>query len=615
MIESVALTNETLTNLQSVYSTPLSCLFNVQSDISPLTTPLKFYSYSFYTPHCLPTTDSIRTLSPLQTTVCTIQQHHLSNVNLIFSLLYESTLQALDVSGIRLVYYQESAFNSSFKGTISKSHKLQTVLAMAFRGPNAISCLMDIVGPEDHSLALITDPNSLSARYGTVSHPPLVRTVHSQYWAAMELAKWFGGRACLKSCTIIGVSDAITKSERRKRQRVRFSESESEDVPTPLPDDIAYPPLISNRPALLVYPYSKIILIASPHINPQCYAAMFRSVNQTGFDLLGIKRLRLNSKRAMSLNIPPSLLSHFIPTSTPVSPEFNSKLSPLTISDSMQSNFPPLPSLLLQLGRENASLHINALINTICTSLKALPSESGLDTELTDTPGALLHAMEMTEECLKVIGSFTFIPSSSNGTKPSSLLLEEEGYKEEICFVAVPGRESFNKAIDLLDVIHKPSSTSESQQDNIKGFELLAIKVASKLSRFQAKQLTPYLQETTGYQESVDCLFAKPALLLVLRGINCNQRISNLIRGSQRQRTLPELFKSNDVISSNDLTKAFHLTSLFFIDKELFCHPINWASASYVPSSWINDCSVLSSLISDPVPLLSVFTISLASTV
>ena len=175
-----------------------------------------------------------------------------------------------------------------------------------------------------------------------------MRTVHSQYWAAMELAKWFGGRACLKSCTIIGVSDAITKSERRKRQRVRFSESESEDVPTPLPDDIAYPPLISNRPALLVYSYSKIILIASPsHINPQCYAAMFRSVNQAGFDLLGIKRLRLNSKHAMSLNIPPSLLSHFIPTSTPVSPEFNSKLSPLTISDSMQSNFPPLPSLLL----------------------------------------------------------------------------------------------------------------------------------------------------------------------------------------------------------------------------------------------------------------------------
>ena len=75
----------------------------------------------------------------------------------------------------------------------------------------------------------------------------------------------------------------------------------------------------------------------------------------------------------------------------------------MTISDSMQSNFPPLPSLLLQLGRENASLHINALINTICTNLKALPSESGLDTNLTDTPGALLHAMEMTEECLAVL--------------------------------------------------------------------------------------------------------------------------------------------------------------------------------------------------------------------
>lgn len=600
----LVLNDETRTNLQSISSTPLSCMFTIQSDISSLTTPLSFYTHSLYTPQSLPTSDSIRTQSPLQTSVCTMQHHHLHNTKLVFTLLHEAGKQGLDIAGARLVYYQEDFFNSSFKGTISTSRELQTVLAIAFRGPNAIPCITDIIGPEDHSIALVTDPNSLSAKYGKPSSPPLVSSVHNQYWTTLELAKWFGGRACLRSGSIIGVSDAVTKSERRKRQKVRFSESESEDIP--LPDDIAYPPLISNRPALLVYPYSKIILVASPHVNPRCYSAVLRSAMDSGFDLLGIKRLRLNSKRALSLSIPPSLVSHFTPSSNPASPEIGTTLSPL--SNSAQSTFPPLPSLLLTLGRENSALHIDHLINTVCTNLKGLSPETMFDITLTGTPGVLLHAIELTEDCLKVIGSFTFTPSNSNVGKPSSTLIEEEGFKEEICFLAVPGHDSFKKALNVLDIIYKTPVGEEGTG----GFELLGIKVAPNLSRFQAKQLCPHAQGSPGYQESVDFLSGKPSLLFVFRGIKINERVSKLLKGSQQHRILSELSKTSDVICSSDLAKAYRLTSLFFIDKELFSHPCDWSSAAYVPSSWINDCSILSSLTTDPVPLLSVFTISIA---
>lgn len=592
--------------LTTVSSISLSNLFTLQNeDTTLLNTPLSFYVHSFYTTNCLPTSDaSLKSTSLLQTTVCTIRMPHLSNLKLVFDLLFMATSQGLDVSGLRLVY----------------SHDL--VLAIALRGSDAVSRLVDIVGPHDHTIALVTDPHSLSSRYITTGGP-LVHCVHSQYWAKMELAKWFGGRACLSSGTIIGVSDLITRLERKKRQRVRFSESESEEV-LPLPEDIDYPPLISNRPLLLVYPYAKVILIASPMITPRCYSTLLDSVARAGFDLHGVKRLRLNFKRAQSLDIPTSFIPYFTPSSTPVSPsslnnEFSPGLSPPTGNSAMMTSsspFPPLPSLLLVLGRENAHFHSEFLLKEITLSLQKLATEQNIF-DITTPIESIVHVTNFTDEVLKIIGSYTFTPSTASTARPSPLLLEEKGFKEEICFIAMPGHTCTGVLINTLKVVCKggeEEGRTKSERDDLGGFEVLGFKIVPSVSRFQAKQLCPYALNSIGFQETVDYLCGKPVALLVLRGLNSNERVQTLIKGSEHQAKL-EIRpgrKEVDVISTEDLNKAFHLTSLFFIDKELFSHPLMWSWANMVPPSWLNDCAILSSLTVDPDPLLSVFTVSLS---
>jgi nucleoside diphosphate kinase len=610
-----------LNDLQSIANIHLSSLFTIQTDISPLSTPLSFYSHSFYSSQSLPANNSFKSSSVLQTTVCTVHQSHLHHTRLIFDLFYAAINEGLDITGLRLVHCN-NRLNSFSSSAFLTSEEQHVVLAIAFRGPNAITSMVDIVGPEDHSIARVTDPESLSARYGQSKQvaelPPIVGTVHNEYWAGMELARWFGGRACLKTGSVLGISDPITKFERRKRQRVRFSESESEGAIPPLPDDIAYPPLICNRPVLLVYPYSKILLVASPHVNPFCYTSLLRSVARMGYDIMGIKRLRLNTKRGLSLNISASDILHFTPSSAPLSPVLGAKVEPPNPS---QSSFPPLPSLLLVLGRENAPLYTTALTNAICDGLRQLSMQhqDALDTSLIDSPNALIHIVEYSEDCLKNIGSFTFTPTNTNGTKPSKVLMEEEGFKEEISFMAVIGHQSLEKSLNTLDVIVKtPSSQGESETGC---FELLGIKLVDELSRYQAKQLcgctSHYSQGSPAFTGMVDSLCDKPAMLFVLRGINCNHSISKLMsESSSHQRVVLSEFqfdlKSNNVLCSADLDKSFHLTSLFFIDKELFSHPSQWSFSIHAPSTWLNDCSILSSLTSDPIPLLSIFSVDMS---
>lgn len=674
---SLAVNEDTFSELHSLSSTPLSCLLTPQTDTSLISTPLSFYPHSFYSPRCLPSTDCLCSTALLQNTICTISQANLSNTSVVFDLLFEATRQGLDITGLRLVYddtsnkhfplaplkekevpkqkltleetlnkqedpVKQEHISSTVGEQLHKFNSVELVLAVSFRGPNAIACVVDIVGPDDHALALITDPTSLSAQYGgghcssldnssnkdCTSSSPLVSCIRSSYWGGMELAKWFGGRACLKSGSIIGVSDAITKSERRKRQRVRFSESESEDI-IPLPEDIDYPPLISNRPALLVYPYSKVILVISPVVTPLCYSTLFDAVSKAGFDLLGIKRIRLNSKRALSLNIPSSSISYFTPSS-PLSPSAvndNHHSSSLSLS---QFSFPPLPSMLLILARENASSHVQFLTDTVSSALKTILSQISDTLDPTVPSSSLLHATDFTEEALKVIGSYTFTPSSSSGAKPSPSLLEEKGHKEELSLIAIPGTHSLATVISTLDSltsVNKPNTTThgdcsgteagrgtrDDNDDGFGGFELLGIKVVPSLSRFQAKQLCPHPQYSAGFSETVDNLFAKPVLLLLVRGINCNERVQKLLKGSDDYEVILGKKKSSGVICSSDFNKAFYLSTLFFIDKELFSDSRVWPWACLVPPAWINDCAILSSLSVDPEPLLSVFTITLSN--
>ena len=615
-------------SLEHLFHLPLNAVFSVHGDHTPLMTPVSFYWHSLYNPSCLPSNESLKPHAKLQTTVTTISQQSLSMVALVFSIFHSIHVSGLDIAGLRVVFREAT---SSIDMTSSDTAPRELTLALAIRGPDAIFRWMDVVGPEDSALAKVTDPQSLSARFGSLKRE-LLHCVRTPYRATAALAKWFGGRACLKTGIVLGVSDARTRSERRKRQRVRFSESESEDsLPSPLPD-ITFPPLISNRPLLIAPCYSKILLVISPHIPPSCYATVLASCSHLGFDIFGVKRIRLNSKRATALNISPFFITHFTPSSTPPSPSVVDFVAHPLGAEHGQ-NAPPLPSVLLLLGRENALKHSVTLRDNILSDLShsLKLNQFSLAINLTDTPHTIIHTTEYAEEVLKVIGTFSFTTINNTSTQPQLVTEGRDigGPREEFCFIAITQSNGLQRAMELLNCffhiqpIHNcddPMITTELGNsltpsggvEEFGRFELLGLKLVPRLSRFHAKQLCPFSQDDPLYQSSVQSLSDAPALLVVFRGIDCNRRLRKILPQASKSifHTAASSERKLQVIISDNVGEAFSLTSTFFTDKELFIDAENWVLASYVPPAWLHDCNLLQSFLKAPELLYSVFMVN-----
>ena len=636
---SLVTDNSHLQALQSLAHLPLSLLLTVDDDPAPLSTPLSFYWL------CLQREDSplplhcLKSTTPTQNTVCTIQHPYCTNTDLLYTIVMEVLKHGLDLAGIRVVYPTPASDlekSGHFDPSLPDGNFLIGVaptLALAVRGPQAISKMADAVGPEDISLARTVEPNSINARFSTQG--VAVSIVHSQYWSSLELARWFGGRACVKTGAVLGVSDPTTKQEKRKRQRVRFSESEDGDTvvtPTLTPSDInlSFPPLVSNRPALVCMPYSKLVVVVSPLVPPSCYAALLRSLADQGLHIHGIKRLRLNSKRAQALNIPLSCIPQFTPASSnPPSPSIFPGAMLLTVTDQPLNSpsFPPLPSLLIAVGQENASSHKLAVSRQMFLDLNQfIQSDKHSNTLISSlTQDSLLHVANYSDDVLKAVGSFTFTPSTVNGYKLAPSLLNGCGIQEELSVVAITAMcvDQLERAVGAvrclmgmgLLALNRSSNENDGrkiieenrEQDEDGALELLGLKIVPELSRYQAKQLCPLPTTSNLYQDAMDKITTRPALLIVLRGLNSNRRVQTLLEDSNiiRPQLTPGL-KSCEVILSRTLEEAFHLTSVFFIDKELFAYADSWALCGYTPPGWLGDCAVLSRLQNEPEPLVSV---------
>lgn len=627
----------TLEQLRAMLNSPLETVFTLQDDLSPLSTPVSFFWYSGYHPSCLPSNSSLKTRPSLATTVCTLGATSGRNVGLVFTILSHIYRCGLDLAGLRLVYgvgegctsIEDSLTceDSDEKG----SGKAQTAkFVVAIRGPDSVYHLMDIVGPRDESLAKVTDPNSLTALYGSLLTYDL-HCLRTPYSASAALAKYFGGRACLKSGSILGISDANTRFERKKRQRVRFSESESaaEELPPSPLLDVSFSPLVTNRQRLLAEPYTKVVMIVSPHIPTSCYSTVLSCCSRIGFDIFGVKRLRLNSKRANALNIPPSFMVHFTPSSTPPSPVASEFLSHPLLSDHMQA-VPPLPSCLMVLARENALLHTlalkAALISDLVSVLKHNLSirESSNLLSLVEYVDSLVHVTEYSQDLVKFLGHFG-IPSTVSSTqqKLGSGWDLQDPYQDELCFIAVPQNDSLTKATRLLDGVFcvTPSQNNDRLHDalvikqqqqcgnqetqlssnlemkDLGGFELLGFKIIPDLPRFHTKQLCPVPVNDSQYQEAINILSDVPATLLLFRGIGCNRRLLDLSGSVETNKLSPlhtsALKQKLQVIVSSSFQDAYRLASIFFSDKELFGDLPRWTLSSFVPLSWHQDSDIL----------------------
>ena len=627
--EGIVIPLDILNEIQPLLELSAQVFLSVYSDTEPLTKPTSFYWHSLYNPDSLPTSEALCTTQPLQSTVCSLPFQSLANPSLVYHALHGAHDFGLSIAGMRLVH-GESCFPLDLPSPTESDDTISdfsVALVLCLRGPDAVSQCMDLVGPEDYSLALVTDPDSIVTRYGGPHNQPMY-CVRTPFRVPAALAKWFGGRACLRTGTVLGMTDPWTRSERRKRQRVRFSESdfESEDNFTPLTPDVSFPPLVANQPLLTVLPYEQELLVVSPLVPPVCYSSILSTCARLGFDISGIKRVRLNSKRAAVLDIPDSFVSHFTPSSTPPSPELATFSGhPLAVDQPL--DIPPLPSLLLIVCRENALVQSCALKTAIIADLKNLLSlNPHLQSSLSlDNPmGALLHAVPYNAERLKVLGGFSNTAVMSASSLPqlaSEWARDGERYGEEISFLAVTQASGLTKAVELLQLMFgvktEKSWGEEGAQlgcDNedsddynlstqyLGGFELLGIKLIPQLSRFHAKQLCPISSSEHTYLEAIEHLSGSPALVLVVRAIACNGRLQKLLSPtnlySRRQSRA-----SLSLIASDSFHQAFRYTTMFFTDKELFCDPASWTLLCAVPSEWART-DVLHDY-QEPPPLLS----------
>lgn len=619
--EGIVISLDILNEMQPLLEMSTQVFLSVYSDTKPLTKPTSFYWHSLYQPASLPTAEALCTTHALQSTVCALTSQSLSNPSLVYHALRVAYDFGLSIAGMQLVH-EESCLpldlpvpTENEEGTITD---VSVALVLCLRGPDAISQCMDLVGPEDYNLALVTDPHSIMACYGSLQNQPM-HCVRTPFRVHTALAKCFGGRACLHTGTVLGMTDPCTRSERRKRQRVRFSESEfeSEDNLTPLTPDISFPPLVANCPLLTVLPYEQVLLVVSPLIPPIYYSSILATCSRLGFDISGIKRLRLNSKRAAVLDIPAQFASQFTPSSTPPSPEFPTFSGhPLDVEPTL--DIPPLPSLLLIVCRENALIQCCALKTTIIADLKNLLSLNphlNHSESLNSLMGALLHVVPYNLEKLKVLGSFSQTTVMSVSSLPQlapEWCKEGEKYGEEISFLAVTQASGLTKAVELLQLVFDIKAEKRwdeigfgrmqverdvegsdecnvLMQKHLGGFELLGIKLIPQLSRFHAKQLCPIPSSDHAYREAIELLSGSPAFIVVLRAITCNDRLQKLLTPNPPRQTYlshHQSITSLSLITSNSFHQAFHYTTLFFTDRELFCDPASWSLLGFVPSQW-----------------------------
>lgn len=622
-----------LEELEPILVLPLSALFVHQEDLSPLGTHISFYWYSLYTAASHPTGESLRSRAVLETTVCAIPLSTPSQAELVLAVVQQAFRVGLDLAGIRLVYNQSAQSLIEGNGTETGGGGGPTTpglatLVLALRGPDAVRTWIDVVGPRDVVLARITDPESINAQFSSPGQTSL-ECVRTPYTVALAIALGFGGRTCVRTGSVLGVSDPSTKSERRKRQRVRFSDSSESDElsrsssshssesPTPSP---LLPPLLSNLPTLVVPPFGKFVLALSPQVSPVFYPCVLATCSRLGFDFLGVKRLRLNQRRASSLGIPAHCMSSFTPSSsspTSTSPtcvprSCHPAERPITPPD-VDLGSPPLPSTFLLLARENAPLHSGALMRAVLGDLAAMQRECSNAPTCAPFGSSAVHALECSDAVLGMLGGFCPLPPMVN--TQAQLPDQASGYPEEVCVVAATQSSGLVLAVEFLSAVFGVSAVSSSAElsysraclgdtSELGGLELLGMKLVPQLSRYHAKQLCPLEPSSPFYQAALNALSDAPVLLMVLRGLQCNVRVQRLVPELVRSASEPKV----SLITSTSFQQAYNLLSVFFTDKELFCDYKGRALSQYTPCPSI-DC-ILSGL-QDPVqPLCSVFSVA-----
>lgn len=214
------------------------------------------------------------------------------------------TLQAgLSIAGLRLLYptaEQIGTFPMKFppccRGSTSKAKSatdvvpvIGPVLAIALRGAGARTVWLDVVGPSDPVLARRIDVNSLCALYGGDSRDNcLLYCPRNLYQTTTEVVRWFGGR--VPENRVITVGQSLS--------RPRASGKSRKSQPSAGENQAAVMPHGSQAAMLCAMTNSNVFVAVSPLIPSHTLALVLCICQRRGYEVCGVRRMHLGSKRA-----------------------------------------------------------------------------------------------------------------------------------------------------------------------------------------------------------------------------------------------------------------------------------------------------------------------------
>ena len=213
--------------------------------------------------------------------------------------------EGLDLAGVRLLYPTpellgvKTVDNSKKESDIDLLNNIGPVLAIAIRGTFARTIWLDAVGPSDPALARRTDPNSLCAQFGGSSRDEcLFFTPRNPTRIHTELCTWFGGRVPPGGVIDVGTPYTLKDNLRsgspkgRRGKKVSFADTETEKDRLP-----------SHRPpaTLTATTKSDIFLVMSPMVPIRSIGLLMATCQRRGYQIRGVKRLRMTMKRSGSM--------------------------------------------------------------------------------------------------------------------------------------------------------------------------------------------------------------------------------------------------------------------------------------------------------------------------
>ncbi|XP_033096737.1 uncharacterized protein LOC117101002 isoform X3 [Anneissia japonica] len=538
----------------------------------------------------------------IQNTMSLISQSIYHDQVCMLSILNRILHEGFDICGLRLVYAPEdmclevpaakygrkqmlvdSPHSELDQVVIEDLNNVGPILVFALRGANARRNWLNIVGPSDPQIARRTDPTSLVALFGGDDRSEVgIYCPRNQDRVNYELALWFGGR--VPNNGVVDVGPSISKSQRHKggsnKKKPARNNNCNDEVGDGNEDEATA--LSSVPPALLTASTSSdIFLLVSPIISPMCIGTILSTCCKRGFQLRGLRRLRLNSKRTSVLGMTGHQARVFSPVSctTPTSPQNYDQLLREQLEHGFSTATPsPMPSLVILLRRENAFSQGYSLVKYLMVQLALqgllVAIQKNISTKLTCS--ACFHIAPYSESLMANLGGDIYrVPDSE---RHISLLNQGTFYTnpemEQVVAVTFVGVEAIKLIGGYLDKMLGFSTT---------GVELLGFKWLPLLTSAQAKEITPFEVGDRHWHSSLKFLTANPVVICIMRGINAFQRVQTFLGIHLSAQSASSNSQSLEKLLSPTAELAYRQTVIFFSDRELFSDPSVRMNLQYQP--------------------------------